>query len=222
MAQALNVSAMTVRRDLTHLDGAGLLRRVHGGATARPSPTTRSATMAEEKRRIASRINALIDPNDSVGIDVGTTCTAVAAQLATRDDVMAVTNSLQAAIEFQYSRSSMIVLGGMLTPESSLVNGGQLDLRRNLRLDKLVLGCGGVSVEDGITYFDLAETEIRADLVEKSDVVILAADHTKLERRKSIVLGGLDVIDVLVTTQEPSSQLRSALRHASVQVVVAD
>lgn len=212
---------MTVRRDLAQLDEAGLLRRVHGGATARPSPSARSATMSQEKRRIARAVRALVDDGDTVGIDVGTTCTAVAAQLATREDLTAVTNSLQAAIEFQYSRSPMVVLGGLLTSESSLINGGLLEVRRNLHLDKLVLGCGGISETYGITYFDLAETEIRSELVRKSDVVILAADHTKFDRRKPVMLNTLDILDILVTTGDPPEPLRAALDRASVEVIVA-
>lgn len=220
VAQVLNVSPMTVRRDLAHLDQAGLLRRVHGGATARPSPSTRSATMSEEKRRIAKAVDALVTDGDVVGIDVGTTCTAVAAQLALRDGLLGVTNSLQAALQFQYSTSSMVVLGGMLTNESSLINGGLLETRRSLNLDKLVLGCGGVSADRGISYFDLAETEIRAQLVAKSETVILVADHTKFDRVKPVTLDAVDILDILVTTAEPPAPLRTALDRASVDVIV--
>lgn len=221
LAQALDVSAMTVRRDLTYLDNAGLLRRVHGGAITRPSPTTRSATMPAEKLRIAKRVRSLVTGGETVGIDAGTTCTAVAAQLAQMDSILGVTNSLQAALEFQNSRSSMIVLGGLLTPEFSLVNGAMLEMRGNVHLDKLILGCGGVSSVHGLSYFDLAETEVRKELVRRSDAVILAVDHTKLERRRAIILDRIDILDVMVTSAEPPEPLREALERASVEIVVA-
>ena len=220
IARTFGVSAMTIRRDLSYLDAEGLIRRVHGGATGRQPAERRAVTMADEKFRIAKAVRELVGSGDTVGIDVGTTCTAVAGQLSTMDDILAVTNSLHAAMQFQSSSSSMIVLGGLLTSEASLVNGGALESRRSMHLDKLVLGCGGISVSDGISYFDLAETEVRRALLNDSDFVIMAADHSKLDRRKLFVLDKLDVLDVLVTTGEPAQELRTALDRASVQVII--
>lgn len=104
--------------------------------------------------------------------------------------------------------------------EEAILNGGLAEGSQNIHLDKLVLGCGGVSAE-GISHFDVAETEVRKDLVQNSDFVILAADHTKLERRKAILLGELDILDVLVTSEEPPERLRRALDQASVEVIIA-
>ena len=220
IAEIFDVSTMTVRRDLAQLDSEGLVRRVHGGATARLPEASRAVVMADEKLRIAQGVRKLISSGDTVGIDSGTTCTAVAEELAKMDDICAVSNSLHAALHFQHSASSMIVLGGELTSEASLVHGGLLELRRGIHLDKLVLGCGGISVADGLSYFEIAETEVRTSLVESCDLVIVAADHTKLDRRRPIALGTLQLIDVLVTTQEPSAELRDALTKASAEIIV--
>lgn len=218
VAEALEVSTMTVRRDLASLDEAGLLRRVHGGATVRPSRATRSGTMVPEKLRIARAVRSLVGSGETIGVDSGTTCTAVAHQLAEVDDILAVTYSLPAAMEFQESRSRMLVLGGIVTPEATLVSGGGLE---NLHLDKLVLGCGGISSTHGVSYFDMAETDVRRAMLRISDAVVLAADHTKFERRKAIILGSLDIIDILVTSALPPDELRVALDDASVEVIVA-
>lgn len=221
LAADLGVSQMTVRRDLSHLDRVGLLRRVHGGATVRASPTARSEVMPAEKTGIAQAVAGLVQDGDVVGIDVGSTCTAVAHQLALREGLTAVTTSLHAALAFQTSPSRCVLLGGIVTREGSLVDGGPLVHRRELNLTKLVLGCGGVSADRGITYFDLGETAIREDLIERSETVILAADHSKFEVDRAITLGGLGVIDVLVTDAEPPQRLTEALRAAGVEVVVA-
>lgn len=220
-AEALDVSAMTIRRDLAELHEEGRVQRIHGGAIARRSPfSIRAEAASAEKSRIARAVNKLILPGDTVGIEVGTTCRAVASELAARDDILAVTNSFQAAIEFQFSRSSLLVLGGLMTAEFALVNAGLGQGSQNIHMDKLVLGCGGLSTE-GISHFDVAETEMRKELIQNSDVVILAADHTKWERRKAILLGQLDVIDMLVTDAEPPAELRQALDQAAVEVIIA-
>ena len=76
-------------------------------------------------------------------------------------------------------------------------------------------------LERGITYFDPAEVEVRRMLTGLADRVVVAADHSKLDRNMAMVLGPLDLIDVLVTDQEPPEPLHSALKTAGIEVVIA-
>lgn len=224
VADALEVSEMTVRRDLARLDKEGMLRRVHGGATMkRGTFSSRAENQPTEKSRIARAAAGLVGPGESVGIDIGTTCHAVAVHLARRDDLFVVTNSVFAALEFRHSRSTALVLGGQITGEGSLVNGSQAGMRPDIHLDKLILGCGGVSATDGVSYFDLAETQVRHELREQSTTTILVADHTKLDHRRPVLLpGGLEIIDVLVTSGPPSRTMAKALDRADVELVVVE
>jgi len=223
LAQRFGVSGMTIRRDLAELDEAGQLHRVHGGATIRRAPAygSRASTRAPEKAAIAHIAAQLVEPGTAVGIDSGTTCHAVAAELAHRSDLTVVTNALHAAITVREGGSRVIVLGGLLTPELSLVNPGIVQEPPQVHLDLLVLGCGGLSVDRGITYFDPTEVEIRRLLAGLADRVLVAADHTKFDRKKAMVLGPLDLIDVLVTDEAPPGPLRTALAAADVEVLIA-
>ena len=153
LAQRFGVSGMTIRRDLAELDEAGQLHRVHGGATIRRAPAygSRASTRADEKAAIARVVAELVEPGAAVGIDSGTTCHAVAAELAHRNDLTVVTNALHAAITVRDGGSRVIVLGGLLTPELSLVNPGTAQQPPQVHLDLLILGCGGLSVDRGIT-----------------------------------------------------------------------
>ena len=200
LAQRFGVSGMTIRRDLAELDEAGQLHRVHGGAIIRRAPAygSRASIQAGEKAVIAR----------------------VAAELAHRSDLTVVTNALHAAITVREGGSRVIVLGGLLTPELSLVNPGIVQEPPQVHLDLLVLGCGGLSVDRGITYFDPTEVEVRRLLAGLADRVIVAADHTKFDRKKAMVLGPLDLIDVLVTDEAPPGPLRTALAAADVEVVI--
>lgn len=217
------VSDMTIRRDLAALETSGQVRRVHGGAVpARAQPYEyRADQQPAAKARIAAATAELIGPDAAVGIDIGTTCRAVAQSLADRDDLFVVTNSLHAAIEFRHSTSKVLVTGGLLTAELSLTGGTTTGAIHGLHLDHLVLSCGGVSAEHGVTYFDLAETEVRRALLDGSENVILAADHTKLDARKAVHLAGLDAIGTLVTDRRPSGELAAALERHGVRVVLA-
>jgi DeoR/GlpR family transcriptional regulator of sugar metabolism len=223
LAQRFGVSGMTIRRDLTELDEAGQLHRVHGGAIIRRAPAygSRASTRAPEKAAIARAVARLVEPDAAVGIDTGTTCHAVAAELAHRKDLTVVTNALHAAITVREGGSRVILLGGQLTPEMSLVSPGTAQEPPQVHLDLLILGCGGLSSDRGITYFDPAEVEVRRMLAGLADRVVVAADHSKFDHKKAMVLGPLDLIDVLVTDDTPPESLSTALAAAGVEVVVA-
>jgi len=223
LAQRFGVSGMTIRRDLAELEDAGQLHRVHGGATIRRAPAygSRSSVRAPEKAAIARAVAELVEPGVAVGIDTGTTCHAVAAELAHRSDLTVVTNALNPAITVRAGGSRVIVLGGVLTPELSLVNPTTAQEMPQVHLDLLILGCGGLSIERGITYFDPAEVEVRRMLASRADRVVVAADHSKFNQKMAMVLGPLDLIDVLVTDQAPPEPLRSAFAAAGAEVVVA-
>ncbi|WP_158228391.1 DeoR/GlpR family DNA-binding transcription regulator [Pseudonocardia sp. MH-G8] len=223
LAQRFGVSGMTIRRDLAELDHAGQLHRVHGGAVLPRPPAygSRAAAMTVEKARIAKVVADLVRDDQALGIDSGTTCHAVAAEVSSRTDLTVVTNALHAAVEFRDTPNRVVVLGGVMTRELTLVNAGATDAVPRVHLDTLVLGCGGISAERGLTYFDPAEVDVRRSLLVVADRVIVAADHTKLGRKTAIVLGGLDVIDMIVTDRPPPLPLSRACEVAGVQVTVA-
>ena len=175
-------------------------------------------TRAPEKAAIARVVARLVEPGAAVGIDTGTTTHAVAAQLAHRSDLTVVTNGLNAAITVREGGSRVIVLGGLLTPELSTVNPGTVQEPPQVHLDLLILGRGGLSIDRGIT-FDPAEVEVRRMLVGLADRVVVAADHSKFDHKKAMVLGPLDLIDVLVTDHTPEPPHRP--RRGGVEVVVA-
>lgn len=226
LAHDLGVSGMTIRRDLAELDRGGQLRRVHGGAVPRRPPAygARVTTMAAEKARLADAVVDLLVPGTAVGLDTGTTCHAVAVRLGTPvpgdpTDLTVVTTSLHAAVELGDLAGRVVVPGGTLTPELTLVRA--FADPPAVHLDVLVLGCGGLSADRGVTYFDPAEVEVRRALAGVADRVVLVADHTKFDRKKAMVLGDLDLVDVLVTDREPPEHLRRALERAGVTVLLA-
>ncbi|MGW2379603.1 hypothetical protein [Streptomyces sp. NPDC001658] len=104
-----------------------------------------------------------------------------------------------------------------MTPELSLVAPTAAQERPQIHLYLMILGCGGLSIDRGITYFDPAEVEVRRTLLDLADRVVVAADHTKFDRKKAMALGGLSIIDLLVTDQMPPPELRPAF----AEVVVA-
>lgn len=222
LAAALKVSPMTVRRDMADLSSRGLINRVHGGATSRQDPSIRAGVMREEKQALARWVAESVMDDQFLGLDVGSTCTAIARELDARGNVTVLSNSLEALHVMRNPSVERLCIAGQINAEGSIVPHDAWASLEPYVLDKVILGCGGISVSRGATYHEVQETFFRKALIEHASEVVLVADHTKLGRESSFSLGKLSLIDVLVTTLEPERSLGEALSSAGVQVEVVD
>jgi DeoR/GlpR family transcriptional regulator of sugar metabolism len=226
LTERLGVSGMTIRRDLDELQQDGVLRRVHGGAVRweRSPFESRRVARAEEKRRIAGRTAELIADGDSVAIDTGTTAHCVAHALRGKRDLVVVTNSIHVAAEFQGTpdaSAKVLLAGGVIAPEMCLVGTLATDTIRRLHVNKLVLGCGGLTEERGLTFFDIEESEVRRAMLEIAETVIAVMDHTKFGRTEMISVASLDQVDVIVTDAEPPPPYPRLCRDHGVELLIA-
>lgn len=220
LAVDLGVSAMTVRRDMADLSSRGLINRVHGGATSRQDPVVRAEVMRAEKRAMARWVTDQVVDDQFLGLDVGSTCTAIAEELNARGKVTVLSNSIEALHVLRNSAVERLCVAGQINAEGSIIPHDTAAALEPYVLDKLVLGCGGISVSRGVTYHEVKETFFRRALIGRASEVVLVADHTKLGRESSFCLGRLSLIDTLVTTKEPEAPLAQSLRDAGVQVEV--
>jgi DeoR family transcriptional regulator, aga operon transcriptional repressor len=235
LAREFDVSEVTVRSDLDALEQRGSLRRVRGGAVPRASaPIERPFEEAEvaaatEKRTIARAAAALVRPGDTIILDVGTTTTAIAQELASREDlsdVTAFTSSLTIALALEraHPRITVVVTGGTLRPKQhSLVEPLAGLVLGSINAGTVFLGCNGVDVDAGITNVNLPETEIKKLMVAAAQRRIVCADSTKLGQVALAHICPLDDIDLLVTDADADQNLLRALRETglAVQVVPA-
>ena len=208
LAQQLDVSGMTIRRDLESLAAEGRLDKVHGGATLRRGASAEeldfdltSERHLAEKEEIASAALELIEPGMSVGISAGSTTWTFARRLAGVDDLTIVTNSLRVAEEFRRIDPARIVVltGGVPTPSDALVGPVAEQALRTLHCDVVFLGVHGVDVTAGLTTPNLAEAETNRALVASGGDVVVLADHTKFGRVGLTTIVPLSAVDTLIT-----------------------
>lgn len=223
LSQRFDVSEMTVRRDLAELQDEGILRRTHGGAVRldRSPFETRTVRLRAEKTRIAKRTAELVADGDAVAIDIGTTAHYVAKQLREKRDLLVVTNSINVAVEFRNTPNRVLLIGGTMLPELSMVGPLANEILRRLHVNKVVLGCGGLTAERGLAYFHPDEVDVRRTMLDIADTVIVVADHTKFGRTETISLAPVSVADVLVTDQPPAASFRALLAGNDVELIIA-
>lgn len=232
-ADALSVSAATVRRDFAALADQQLATRTHGGvvatAVAYDLPARyRSAGATDSKARIARAAADLVEPGMVVGFNGGTTTTATARELAARkgltgsehEQVTIVTNALNIASEMVLRpHLRTICIGGEARRESYELHGPFASrLLDDLRLDLLLLGVDALTAEDGAMCRHLGEAGINAEMVSRSRRVVAVATAEKLTRTATTRICPAEDIDGLVTEQSAGVDEVSALRAVGVDV----
>jgi DeoR/GlpR family transcriptional regulator of sugar metabolism len=231
LTELLAVSEMTVRRDLDSLAAAGLLEKVHGGATMRgrlsaeePGFEAKSHRQLREKEAIARTAAGLVEQGQSIGLTAGTTTWRLAHHLGHVPDLTVVTNSIQVAdVLHREARPDLtvVVTGGVRTPSDALVGPIAVATIRSLHLDVLFMGVHGITSEPGLTTPNLLEAETDRALVASSERLVVVADHTKWGVRGLSRIAGLDEVDVLVTDAGLPGSARSAIAEHTDGLLIA-
>ena len=187
------MTPQTIRRDVNLLCEARLLRRLHGGAEllsgAENLPyDTRRITHFESKRRIAERVRALVPNHSSLFIGIGTTLEQVALALADHDDLLVVTNNLNAAMAFSVNRSHRIMIAGgkLRLPDRDLLGEDVEALFAGYKVDYGIFGVGGIDEDGTLLDFDPAEVRAREALMANCRLRVLVADATKFGRNATV------------------------------------
>lgn len=220
LAEQLDVSGMTIRRDLESLAAEGKLDKVHGGATLRRGASAEeldfeltSERHLAEKEAIAAAALELLEPGMSVGLSAGSTTWTFARHLAGVEDLTIVTNSLRVAEEFRRTDPArpVVLTGGVRTPSDALVGPVAEQALRTLHCDVVFLGVHGIDVSAGLTTPNLAEAETNRALVASGGHLVVLADHTKFGRVGLTTIVPLSDVDTLITDSGAGEDLLAAI-----------
>jgi DeoR/GlpR family transcriptional regulator of sugar metabolism len=231
LTELLGVSDMTIRRDLDALSTAGLVDKVHGGATLpgrlsgeEPGFEAKSHRQPGEKEAIARAAAELVEPGHAIGLTAGTTTWRLAHHLLDVPDLTVVTNSIPAAAVLRRDRRpdlTVILTGGVETPSEALVGPVAVATLHSLHIDLLFLGVHGMAEDAGFTTPNILESETNAAFVEAAGRVAVVADHTKWGVRGLSRFARLDAAHILVTDSGLPPNARTVLSEHVEQVVVA-
>src|SRR5579871_3897631 len=186
LAEAIEVSESTLRRDLDYWHKQGLLRRTHGGAmyvgdvATLPALEERSASQLDEKKLIARAAVGRIQDGAVILLDGGTTTLEVARLLVGRS-LQVVTNSLPIANLFANSRETdLVMLGGYIYPKTG-VTLGPLTARmlEDIHVQQTILSVGGITTK-GLFNSNLLLVETERQMIRSADEVVVVADHSKI------------------------------------------
>jgi DeoR family transcriptional regulator, aga operon transcriptional repressor len=228
LVERFSISAVTARSDLDALSANGAVLRSHGGAVRRYEadqdyPLRLKATLhMAEKARIGQAAARLVQPNETIILDSGTTTAEIAKNLKKikLQSLTVITSALNIANELADAAGmSLIMIGGLLRPVSSSCVGPQaVAMLRELHADRLFLAVDGLDVENGPFTPDVLEAQLNGVMMQVSKEVIVVADSTKLGRRSLFRIGALEKVHRLITDTNVPAEFIEALRKKGVEV----
>ncbi|WP_317394889.1 DeoR/GlpR family DNA-binding transcription regulator [Faecalicoccus pleomorphus] len=226
LSTLLNVSQVTIRKDLIALEQSGMLVREHGYATLNNSDdiNKRLAFHFEQKMQIVKRAAQLVEDGETIFIESGSCCALLAVEIAqTKKDVTIVTNS---AFIADYVRKienvQIVLLGGNYQKESQVMVGPMTaQCAQAYFADKLFIGTDGFSIRTGFTGNDYMRSVAVQDMAKQVEKVIVVTDSSKFYQKGNVSLIATNRIHMLITNSDIPLEQEQYLLEQKVEIIKA-
>ncbi len=228
LAKFLGVSRETVRRDFDELCREGRLHRRYGGATFSPigletSLENRQEQHIDERVRIAEHACSIVSDNEVVMLGSGATTLELAKALAASDaHITVITNSIHAAMVLGPNKSirTLLAPGEYDSQEGFLWGHETTEFLQKFHVDLVAFSVDGLS-NMGAMEIDSRTTWVLRTMVAQARRRMLMVDHSKHHQKSLERVCDLADLDVIVTDQQPDSELTSALQNEGVIIELA-
>lgn len=237
LADEFGLGLPTIRLDLAELERRGLAKRVYGGAVlhAPEQPdyaveasearlTERLDVLQREKEAIGRAAAALLEGDETIMIDGGTTTFQVCRNLANRRNLTIISCALHSLWQELATRPNLDIFltGGYLRGATlSLVGDVAETTLRGFRASKAILGIDGISLEHGLTTINFLEAGVKKRMIEASQQLIIVADHTKFGKVCLMPVAPVERATKIVTDAGVLPEFVEQLRERGVEVIIA-
>ena len=229
LAERVYASPATIRRDLALLDQAGLIQRLHGGASlvgasaGETSSLVRKQSNVPEKRRIANKALAFFSNGGCYFLDSSSTTEKIIPLLVKKNDLTIITNGLEAGVLLASIPSvRAYIAGGEIQKKSaSAISGDVSSFISAFTCDAVFFSCKGISLENGPTEGTLEQQRCKMAMIKRSAKRILLADHTKFGKTYLVADCPWESINVVITDEEPSEEFKRKFEELRIELIVA-
>ena len=227
LARRLDVSQVTIRKDLDNLEERGIIRREHGWAVLHNGDdlSARLAYHYQEKELIARRAAELVQDGESVMIENGSCCALLAETLTrTHRDLTILTNS---AFIASYIRDrehvQIVLLGGIYQPEAQVMVGPMVrQCAENFWVDRFFIGVDGWSERTGFTNRDQLRAQAVRDMAGQAEQVIVLTESEKFGIRGTVPLNLKNQIKMVITDDRLDPRTAQLLCDQGIEINTVD
>ncbi len=230
LSDLMEVSGVTIRKDLKMLEDKNLLFRTRGGASltnpyARDRPINEKEFInSDEKQKIAKAALTLIKQNDSITIGSGTTVFELARCLYPTKHLTVITPALKVGLELSLRPNiEVLQLGGLIRPNSSSVAGNHaMRVLEEISCGILFIGVDGIDPNFGISISNLAEATVNQKMIETAQTVVILTDSSKFGKRGLGRICGLDQINYIVTDDKISPGQIKSMEEYGIKLIITN
>lgn len=224
LAKLLDVSQVTIRKDLTELEKSKMLKREHGFAVINDSDdiNNRLSQNFNKKQRIAKEALKLVNDNETIIIESGSCCSIFAKELAKiKKNITIVTNSVFIADHLRDEKNiKVILLGGEYQKESQVIIGSLAkECLKHFNVDKAFIGIDGYTPETGFTGNNFERADIVRSMIDQSENTIILSDSSKFGRKSLINFLPEKKIPIVITDNEISDNYKDNLINEGIKVI---
>lgn len=228
LAELLDVSMQTIRRDIDDLCANEGLRRLHGRVELAEDLLNmpfdqRTDTNFSAKRAIGHAAAQLIPDGASLFISIGSTALAVANALRSRKELTVITNSLSAAMALSGEMSNRIIIPGgeLRLPDRDMLGDGVVNFFARYRAEYGVFGTAGVASDGRLLEFHSAEVRASERIRLNSAMSILVIDHSKFGRLAPALGPNITEIDRVVLDRAPLGEFAPLAEGLAEKLLLA-
>jgi len=223
------VSEVTIRKDLNELEKQNLVQRTHGGAiinkflTDIPGINKRRIMFKQKKEIIGIKTSKLIEENETLMIDAGTTTYEVAKQLGKFNKLIVISNSLEiCSLLINFAGIEVSATGGIINKNNLSMRGAMgVELLSKYTASKAIIGVDGFSLEHGLTASNELVSDIKKQMIKSSNIVIIVTDSSKFGRVSFSPVCGLEDIDIVVTDEDIPKEYIQDLKEMDISLLLA-
>ena len=228
LCEVFNVSKNTVRRDIAEITSRSDIRKIYGGVSAPynripPSFTERSSVDLDKKQLIGKYAARLVNDNDIIYIDSGTTTCQIIDFLKDRKGLTVITHSLDVMNRVaQYPEINLVSLSGSLNRKTlSFTGQSTIDVLRDFNIGKAFMAANGMTIQNGATQSTSIEFAIKKAVVARSNKVYLMIESRKFGETTLLTYCLPDKIDKIITERLPDEAFCQAYSEIGGEIIVA-
>jgi DeoR/GlpR family transcriptional regulator of sugar metabolism len=229
LAEELNISMDTLRRDINLLDKQGKIKKIYGGIKlvesefAESPMDERMVGHLEEKKMIAQKCSEYINDGDCIYLDSGSTTYQIAKYIKHKKNLTVITNSIPVVNELMNSAVELIIIGGKVRlNEQSVIAYDYLFNFSELNILKAFICASGITLEKGISDYNLEEAQTRKKIIDLSKEVYVAADYTKFGKDVTIGIASLDKIGYIITDRNIDRSFLQKFKTKRTSLIIAE
>ncbi len=226
LAKELDVTEVTIRRDLAFLQGQGLLKKTYGGAVL-ASPDVASSVRYRQTRKLKAKkvvgelAATLVHDGDIIYLEAGSTCYEIIPHLADKKDLTIIVNSLYLMRRLgELTGHKIIIIGGQYRHDRMDTVGPSAEFAiAQLGGFKAFTGADDITIDAGISGADVVTVGFARLVLEKANAVIFVGDHTKFDNPALYKIADIERLDYIVTDFKPSPAWHRVAKNKNIKLI---